>query len=310
MESANPWERLAEGAEGRTRVAEQADSGAITRLLEHAPYTHIHADWHYPSEWLDSPTFVIVPESAGSGGRRSFSSRLFGDHGPLAGCLAVAADPGPAAWVRVAGIADAARGLELMALMLAAIVAPLREANVSQIAWLLVEGWPEMWLPDLGFEKINEVVTYSKLGTNSPRASQPDGLDIRPVRTSDLTALAEIESRAFEPLWRHSEWSLSLARQQAISFDVAWLGESPVGFQFSTPTLQGAHLSRITVDPVVQSCGVGSAVLAHALEGYAQRGIPLVTLNTQLDNVVSQRLYEKFGFQRSSESFPVYSVSL
>jgi ribosomal-protein-alanine N-acetyltransferase len=309
MESANPWERLAEGIEAEIRIADQADSGAITRLLEHAPYTHIHADWHYPSEWLGSPTFVIVPESA-AGGRRSFSSRLFGDHGPLAGCLAVAADPEPAAWTRVAAIADTVRGSELMALMLSAIVAPLREANVSQIAWLLVEEWPEMWLPDLGFEKINEVVTYSKLGTNPPRISLPDGLEIRPVKTSDLAVLAEIESRAFEPLWRHSERGLSLARQQAISFDVAWLGESPVGFQFSTPTLQGAHLSRITIAPEMQGSGVGSAVLAHALEGYAQKGISWITLNTQLDNVVSQRLYEKFGFQRSSESFPVYSVSL
>jgi ribosomal protein S18 acetylase RimI-like enzyme len=135
-------------------------------------------------------------------------------------------------------------------------------------------------------------------------------LEIRPAKTSDLALLAEIESRAFEPLWRHSEWSLSLARQQAISFDVACFGETPVGFQFSTPTLQGVHLSRITIDPMVQNRGVGSAMLAYALEGYAQKGVPIITLNTQLDNVVSQRLYEKFGFQRSSESFPVYSVSL
>jgi ribosomal protein S18 acetylase RimI-like enzyme len=310
MESANPWEHLARGAKAEIRVANEADSGAISRLLEQAPFSHIHADWHYPADWLGSSTFVVIPESASRQTRRTFSSRLFGEHESLAGCLSIAADPEPAAWVRIAAIADMARGPELMALMLSAIAAPLRETNVSQIAWLLVEQWPEMWLPDLGFEKINEVVTYRKLETDSPRIVQPEGVEIHPVRSSDLAALAEIESRAFEPLWRHSEWSLSLARQQAISFDVAWFGETPVGFQFSTPTLQGAHLSRITIDPAVQNRGVGSAVLVHALKGYAQKGISMITLNTQLDNVVSQRLYEKFGFQRSGESFPVYSLSL
>ena len=51
-----------------------------------------------------------------------------------------------------------------MASMLAAMADPLREENISQIAWLLVEDWPETWLPDLGFKHINEVITYRKSG--------------------------------------------------------------------------------------------------------------------------------------------------
>ena len=310
MDSANLWSQIAGSVGVGVRVADQADSGAITRFLREAPYSHIHADWHHPSEWLGSPSFVLVPDASKDKTKRGLSSRLFGAQGPLAGCLAVAADPEPAAWVRLAAIADKAKGREVMAAMMSAIVEPLREENISQICWLLVEEWPETWLPDLGFEKTNEVITYSKLGTGSPRITRPSELSIRPVESADLAALAKIESRAFEPLWQHSEWGLSLARQQAISFDVAWIGETAVGFQFSSSSVRGAHLSRITVDPAVQNSGIGSALLAHALDGYARQGISMVTLNTQLDNVASQNLYERFGFQQSGERFPLWSVQL
>lgn len=310
MESANLWAQIA-GDEGEgVRIADEADIGAITRLLREAPYSHIHADWHFPADWLGLPTFVVAPISSSENEKRTFSARLFGSQKSLAGCLAVTADPKPAAWVRIAAVAEKARGRELLASMLSAVLDPLQEDRITQIAWLLVEEWPELWLPDLGFEKINEVITYSKFGTKSPPISRPSGLVIRSVESADLAVLAEIESRAFEPLWRHSAWGLALARQHTISFDVAEIGQKVVGFQFSSSTLRGAHLSRITVDPAVQNSGIGSALLAHALDGYARQGISQVTLNTQLDNVASQKLYERFGFQQSGERFPVWNLPL
>ncbi len=310
MESANRWSQIAGDMRGEVRTAQQSDAGAITRILRDGPYSHIHADWHYPAEWLGSPSFVVLPVQDALTKRQRMTSKLFGAQPTLSACLAVAADPKPAAWVRLAAIANRAEGCQLMAAMLSAIVDPLRDEKISQIAWLLVEDWPEVWLPDLGFQHTNEVITYSKLGTEIPRIVRPSGLQIRAAKPADLAALAEIESRAFEPLWRHSELSLSLAKQQALSFDVAWFGETPVGFQFSSSTRRGAHLSRITVDTNAQRNGVGSALLAHALEGYARRGISTITLNTQLDNVASQKLYERFGFEQSGERFAVWNIDL
>lgn len=301
---------MAENTTTGIRVATEDDAGAITGLLRDAPFTHIHADWHYPAEWLGSPSFVVAPVPDSDSSRSRLSSRLFAAQKSLEACLAVAADPGPAAWVRIAAIVDKAKGRDLMAAMLSAVLGPLQKEMVAQIAWLLVEEWPESWLPDLGFERINEVVTYSKLGTEAPQVTRPLDLLIRPAETADLAALAEIESHAFEPLWQHSEYSLALAKRQALSFDVAWVDDTPVGFQFSSSTLRGAHLSRITVDPGAQNSGIGSALLAHALEGYARQGISTVTLNTQMDNVASHNLYERFGFQQSGERFPVWSVAV
>lgn len=310
MDSANRWSQIAGDMKEEVRTAQQSDAAAITRILREGLYSHIHADWHYPAEWLGTPSFVVLPQTDIATNRKRMASKLFARQPTLAACLAVAADPKPAAWVRLAAIANRTEGRKVMASMLSAIAEPLRDEKVSQIAWLLVEDWPETWLPDLGFEHTNEVITYSKLGTNTPRISQPSDLQILPAESADLAALAEIESRAFDPLWRHSELSLSLAKQQALSFDVAWFEETPVGFQFSSSTRRGAHLSRITVDKNAQKSGIGSALLAHALDGYARRGISSITLNTQLDNIASQKLYEKFGFERNGERFPVWNVDL
>ena len=138
----------------------------------------------------------------------------------------------------------------------------------------------------------------------------PGDLVIRPVDLEDLPLLEQIEAEAFEPLWRHSAEGLALAARQTLSFDVAERDGRVLGFQFSTATRRGAHLSRMTVDPAFQRSGVGSALLAHALAGYQRLGAGQVTLNTQVDNYASQQLYERFGFQANGERFPVWAAAL
>lgn len=309
MQYANLWAGLAE-KEHEVRVARQDDARAVTRLLREAPFSHVHADWHAPADWMGRPSFVVIPAPAQRKTRQTLPSRFFGQPPSLEACLAVAADPQPGAWVRLAALAKMNRAQAYMAAMLAAIQPVLVNGGTTQIAWLLLDDWPESWLPDLGFSRTNEVVTYEKRGLTLPGVAAMPELRIRSVEERDLPALAAIEERAFEPLWQHSEWGLSLARQQSLSFDVALLDERPVGFQLSSATRRGAHLSRITIDTEHQNRGIGSALLAHALEGYRRQGISTVTLNTQADNVASQRLYERFGFEQSGEHFPIWSVHL
>ena len=158
MEIANQWAAMATAVAG-VRQGEAADAGQITRLLREAPFRHVHADWHYPSEWLDSPRFVLVEERQ-TAVTDTWHMGFLGRPIPLLACLAVAADPPPAAWVRVGAIQAPARARELMAAMLARLAPGLREAGVQQIGWLMVEEWPAEWLSDLGFEQVNAVATY------------------------------------------------------------------------------------------------------------------------------------------------------
>lgn len=293
------------------RQATRADAGDITNLLRDAYFGHLHVDWRYPIDWLGSPGFVLLEAPREARQARSLTGRLFGERPSIAACLAVTPDPPPAAWVRVAAIA---RGLSdppaVLASMFGWVVAHLRETAVTQVAWMPIDSWPEAWLQDLGFTQISAIETYVKECLDLPPTREVPNLHLRGVRASDYDRLAEIEAAAFDPIWRHSAEALALAQRQSFSFDVAERDGRILGFQFSTRSRSGAHLARMTVDPIAQRSGIGGALLARAINSYRAHGLRSVSLNTQIDNLPSQRLYTRFGFHPTGERFPVWAVNL
>ena len=71
------------------------------------------------------------------------------------------------------------------------------------------------------------------------------------------------------------------------------------------------HLDRIAVDPVCQGQGFGRQALQFVTSALVARGARSVALSTQLENVRSQRLYERFGFRRSRvNDYRLYGVQL
>lgn len=291
----------------KIRPATTRDSQQILRLLKEAAYAHVHADWHAPGDWLGVPGFVVCERSAVS---RPFSHFGHENHDIMA-CLAVAADPHPAAWVRMAAIRRMTRAQEMLATMMESVLPYLRKTGVIEIGWLAVESWPDDLLPMLGFRRANWITTFIKEGLDLPVVHNR-GVRVRPVRLEDMERLASIEAAAFDPLWRHSAEGLRLARGHALCFDVALVDEQVVGFQYSAANSHGsgAHLVRITVDPAYQGFGIGSTLLKAAVEHYRSRSLKRVSLNTQVDNIASHRLYEKFGFYRTGDQMPVWVKDL
>ena len=274
------------------RRATRADAGAMQRLLRMGVYIHVHVDWHLPGDWLGTPGFVVYTRGDASDEQ-------------VVACLGIGADPLPTAWVRVAAVESAAAFAQCEA-MWAAIVADL-DPDIEEVAWFVTDNWPLHWLDRLGLEPVSTVLGFRKTDLTVAPYTPPPGLDIRPALVEELPLLAEIEEDAFEPRWRHSAQSLYLAWRQSLSFDVALLNGQPVGFQFSTGGGGGAHLARMTVRPERQGQGIGAALLARALEGYRRRKLRGVTLNTQADNLASQRLYTRFGFAPTGNKYPVWS---
>jgi ribosomal protein S18 acetylase RimI-like enzyme len=311
MDFANHWqagETAVSPSDYAVRLAVQEDATAITRLIRDTPRAHLHVDWRLPADWLGSPHFVVA--SVDDGRSANLRAKLFGRPTSLVGCLAATPDPLPAAWVRVAAVADGREERPLLAEMLAQVTASLREASVKELGWLVMRQWPRASLLDLGFEMVNQIETYVKPTLELPEMHRPPELQIRPVQPSDMADLAALEAEAFEPLWRFSSDTLNLARREAICFDVAEWNGRLVGYQFSSRSPEGAHLVRLTIAPALQGQGVGSALLAEAIHAYRCLGLPAVSLNTQVDNFVSQRLYHKFGFHATGEKLPVWGKAL
>ena len=306
MEFANVWQK--NGYISQVRVAEKGDSSAISQLLRRVPYMHIHADWRLPAEWLGSPGFIVLPErDYDSDNGRSPLDKFLLPRTSLLGCLAATADPPPTAWVRVAAVGESR---EMLAAMVARVTAYLQETGVTELCWLATRAWPDTWLPGLGFFQANAIETYLKDDVWLPEGTAVPHLKIRPVKLTDMAVLEKIETAAFEPMWRHSAETFTLASRQSLCFDVAEMNGEVVAFQLSTRTDSGAHLVRLTVDPRVQRQGIGSAVLAHAIHTYHHHGLRQVSLNTQLDNISSQFLYRKFGFYATGQRFPVWLLAL
>jgi [ribosomal protein S18]-alanine N-acetyltransferase len=312
MDFANHWrsqETAVPQPDWHLRTAEADDAAAISRLVRLARRAHMHVDWRLPVDWLGSPHFVVA--ATDDDRPANLRSRLFGRAADLFGCLAATPDPPPVAWVRVAALANDQDEEPLLGEMVAAVAASLRETAVTQLAWLVMGGWPGVILPELGFTQSNEIETYVKesLDSPAPLLAHPD-LHIRPVKPADMAGLAALEEEAFDPLWRFSSETLFLAQREALCFDVAQWNGRLVGYQFSSRSPEGAHLVRLTIAPAWQGQGVGSALLSAAIQTYRRFGLHHVSLNTQVDNLTSQRLYKKFGFRATGERLPVWVKAL
>lgn len=285
------------------RFAGKDDAGAVAQFLRSTGYGHVHVDWRLPGEWLGTEGFVLAETTR--------------DHvlgaGELQACLAVGADPPPAAWVRVAAVREEQQSVSLLSAMLQEVRPYLAEQGVSQLGWLPRMGWPAEWLQALAFEQVDEVVTFVRVDLeNLPDVPSSAAARLRPVQPNEFARLAAIEEAAFDPLWRHSAEGLRLGWRQATSFDVALLDERIVGFQYSAPgdVQDAGHLVRLTVDPEAQRAGIGSALLLSALHNYRRQGLREASLNTQLSNEPSRRLYEKFGFEMAGHRWPVWRLSI
>ena len=309
MELANLWVAQ-HGVPDWIRVAAKSDAAAILRLLQTAVYTHLHADWHLPGDWIGSPGFVVLPKPDKPGSANSLTAVLFQKHGEMLACLAATPDPLPAAWVRVVAIDQAEKGEALLAQMLARVVPALQKQGVPQLAWLAVDSWPNLWLSPLGFYRGSQIETFVKEDRDLPEVADVPGLTIRQVYSTDFALLAELEAMSFAPIWRQSAHALAVARPQSLSFDVALLEDEIVAYQLSAPSDAGAHLVRLTVHPEKHGLGIGSALLKHAIEHYYRKGYYAVSLNTQVENSASQKLYLKFGFEPSQQRLPIWILDI
>ncbi|MFM8320336.1 MAG: GNAT family N-acetyltransferase, partial [Chloroflexota bacterium] len=124
----------------------------------------------------------------------------------------------------------------------------------------------------------------------------------------DLAQVLEIDRAAFPLLWQNSYAYLELAFNQAAVAGLALLDGRPVGYQISTATALGGHLARLAVLPELHGHGIGYALTADLLEQFLQRGARSVTVNTQQNNAASLALYEKIGFLRTGEEYPIYQI--
>jgi len=275
------------------RPAGVADREQLANLMFFESHVHKHLDWKAPLDWLGYSPFMVLQE------------------GPrIAGALACPPDPESIAWLRLFVFASHLGGHAAWRLLWSTALPQLEAQGGGTAAAIATQRWLDPILLESGFRLVNHIVL---LETNTQMAPAPltsAGCVIRPMLPDDLPRVVEVDSAAFDPLWRNSLEGLTNALSQACYASVAEDRSGLLGYQLSTGGALGTHLARLAVRPTAQRRGLGAA-LVHDLVAHIPQGRePRLTVNTQSDNIASHALYARLGFQRTGESFPVFAYDV
>lgn len=271
------------------REAAEEDRQKISNLLHFELRVHRHLDWRTPLEWLGSSPFIVGEEQ-----------------GRIIGALACPVDPEGVAWLQLFVASTGRPVADIWQPLWSKALSVLEPQHGLVLAAIPMHDWLVTLLKQDGFALANEIVVL-QWGYDQPleRFVGPS-VTIRPIQPGELEQVWRVDAGAFKVLWQNSLSSLELAYQQS---SIATLAEDEtgiIGYQISTTSSMGGHLARLAVLPSYQGRRIGYALVNDVLRQFVFRGIFHVTVNTQSDNLASLRLYEKVGFQRTGESYPVY----
>jgi len=274
------------------RQANLNDHQQLSNLIFFETRLHRHLDWRTPLEWLGAPFYWALDE-----GRQ------------ITAALACPTEVTGIAWVRLfvyAGRWSAENAWSILWNTARDEIARAGGANVAAIA---MQPWFQNVLVAGGFENRQNIVMLE--WQYQPWASgEARGVRIRKMEESDLPEVERTDAASFPPLWQNHLETLHRAFSQALLATVAENEHGIVGYQLSTGGRMRAHLARLAVHPALQGRGVGRALLGDLFARLNQYGIPKLTVNTQNDNHVSLRLYQKMGFLRTGEQYPVYTFNV
>ncbi len=177
----------------------------------------------------------------------------------------------------------------------------------ATVAAITTQHWFESILIESGFASTQHIEMLEWKRQTPKSYPVPPGITLRPMIFDDLSRVVEVDASAFEPLWQNSLSALSKAFSQAAYASVAENESGFVGYQLSTGNPFGVHLARLAVRPEAQGRGIASALIADLMAHvYLDESLSRITVNTQSNNNSSLALYEKIGFRRTGEQYPVY----
>ena len=266
------------------REATMADRPSVMQLARRAARVHSRLEIGDTGDWLDGYPFLL----ATAGGR-------------LLGFILCTLYHSRRAWLRGVGLVDDWPMRAYLETLLPPTLDRLRSQEITSLVYIGNDRWlTDPLLRDWDFSIQNSVVTYTKKDLSIPTRGNQQ-VHVRPAHSGDLPALVALDEAAFDPLWRNASQTFAHALENLPYFVVAELAGQTVGYLFSS--LQGniGRLIRVAVHPDYQGHGIGARLLAEAIEFFRTEKVKVVTLNTQKDNAVSQRLYRHFGFRPMGE---------
>jgi [ribosomal protein S18]-alanine N-acetyltransferase len=120
-------------------------------------------------------------------------------------------------------------------------------------------------------------------------------VELRPLRTSDLDAIEEIERASYPTPWSRSMFAGELSKPSGICLG-AFQGQDMLGYLIVARYVDAWHVMNVAVDPNCRGRGVARALLERLFvltDTDLERGY---TLEVRVTNGVAIHLYESLGF--------------
>jgi [ribosomal protein S18]-alanine N-acetyltransferase len=274
------------------RPADINDHQQLSGLLFLETHLHRHLDWRSPLEWLGAPFYWALEENK-----------------RITAALACPCEIKGIAWVRLFVYADHWSAENAWNVLWSTAKYELAREGGATVAAIAMRPWFQNLLAANGFVNRQQIVML-EWQFQPWAAREAEGIRVRKMTEADLPQVEKTDQAAFDPLWQNPLETLQRAFSQALFATVAEDEKRIVGYQITTGGGQRAHLARLAVHPSVRGRGVGKALLSDLFGILTHNGIPRLTVNTQSDNVTSLNLYQKMGFIRMGEQYPVYTFDV
>lgn len=274
------------------RPADPGDHQQLSNLIFFESRLHRHLDWRSPLEWLGAPFYWALE-----------------DGGQVTAALACPIEAVGIAWMRLFVFTGRWSAQAAWNLLWPAARQEIAQAGGAKVAAIAIQPWFQEVLSASGFENRQQIVML-EWRHQPQKPYQVSGIHIRKMTGDDLPEVEKTDAASFDPLWQNPLETLQRAYAQALYATVAENESGIIGYQISTGGGQRAHLARLAVHPAVQGRGAGRALLSDLFKYITYAGISRLSVNTQNDNQVSLSLYQRMGFVRTGEQYPVYTFEV
>src|SRR6185503_11154039 len=271
------------------RPADLNDHQQLSNLIFFETRLHRHLDWRSPLELLGAPFYWALEEG-----------------GQVTAALACSPEAKGISWIRLFVYAGRWSSMNAWSMLWPTMKDEISGAGGATVAAIAMQPWFQQVLAANGFTNHQQIVMlewqnkfWTEHGTQDIR--------VRRMMEADLAEVEKSDAASFTPLWQNPLDTLRRAFSQTFFATVAEDDQGIVGYQLTTGGRSHAHLARLAVHPSAQGRGAGKALLSELFARLTHLGVPKLTVNTQSDNDVSLSLYQKMGFIRTGEEYPVYT---
>ena len=173
----------------------------------------------------------------------------------------------------------------------------LREHGITRLTCITSSGWAAAVLREhLDFGFAGNLANYLKLDWHIPEFGNR-AVQVSVATPDDHDEILSVDRVSFPEFWQNEEHVLvSTLNQGGYLLKAEW-ERMIVGYTSGVWRNGRGHINRLAVHPQLQKLGIGTRLLAESIAFLHQSGVNHITLNTQVENSASRRLYEKFGFK-------------